>query len=318
MMDSPAFKEVFLQAFATYKEGMFELLKFDFSKPAVLFTNPFFTVIVVCLLCFILELILPKKKKYAVTGRKGFFTDLFYVVFTDILLFGFGFYALIATIEWFIKFYLQSQNPEWFSIASLPVWSQYLILFVLVDFSQWFAHFLLHRVNFLWQFHKIHHAQEELGFASTRHFHFFEFFILKPFLFIPVKLIGFSAAEYLIVHMWFGYFLTFYSHCNVKLSWGILDYIIINPETHYWHHSKNIPGKYGVNFASILNVWDMLFGFFYLPEDKSIQPELGIANDNVPKNFWGQLWFPFRALLNKKVREPQTEKKKKKIPQPGS
>jgi sterol desaturase/sphingolipid hydroxylase (fatty acid hydroxylase superfamily) len=310
-METPAFSEVFKDVFAAYKSNMIELLKFDLSHPAQLLSNPFFTILVVCLLCLVLEYTLPKKKDYPVLGRKGFFTDLFYIVFTDILLHGFGFLALITTIEWFIKFYSQSDNPELFSISALPVWSQYLLLFLMVDFSQWLAHFLLHRVNFLWQFHKVHHAQETLGFGSTRHFHFFEFFILKPFLFIPMKLVGFSAEEYFICHMWFGYFLTFYSHCNVKLSWGFLDYVIINPETHYWHHSKNVPGKYGVNFASILTLWDILFGFFYLPKDKKTEPELGIENNNVPPGFWGQLWFPFRAILSKKVREPQKAKKKK-------
>jgi sterol desaturase/sphingolipid hydroxylase (fatty acid hydroxylase superfamily) len=308
---TPPFAEVFKEYFKAFWQSMSDLLKFKFETVTDLLSNPFFTVIVVCILCFALENILPKKKNYPVLARKGFFTDLFYVVFIDIITYGFGFYAFIWTIEWFVKFYLKSDNPELFSVSALPVWLQYVILFILVDFSQWFAHFLLHRVNFLWQFHKIHHAQETLGFASTRHFHFFEFFILKPFLFIPMKLVGFSAEKYFLCHMWFGYFLTFYSHCNVKFSWGFLDYIIINPETHYWHHSKNIPGKYGVNFASILTVWDLLFGHFYLPKEKNIEPELGIPNNNVPENFWGQLWFPFRALFNKKVRDPQPQKKRR-------
>ncbi|MBC7862350.1 MAG: sterol desaturase family protein [Bacteroidia bacterium] len=311
-MPAPAFSEVFKQALSAYWHSMLDLFKFNFSKPSELFSNPFFTVIFICLFCFMLEHILPKKKNYPVTGRKGFFTDLFYVVFIDIITYGFGFYALITTIEWFIKFSFHTENPEIFAISKLPVWVQFLLLFILVDFSQWLAHFLLHRVNFLWQFHKIHHAQETLGFASTRHFHFFEFFILKPFLFIPMKLIGYSAHDYFLFHMWFGYFLTFYSHCNIKLSWGFLDYIIINPETHYWHHSKNIPGRYGVNFSSILNVWDLMFGTFYLPKDKNLQPELGLPNNNVPESFLGQLVFPFKAVFSKKVRDPRPHKKKKK------
>jgi sterol desaturase/sphingolipid hydroxylase (fatty acid hydroxylase superfamily) len=303
---APAFGLVFKEAIRQFFNSMLEL----FQTPSL--TNPLVCIAVISLACLGLELVLPKKKNYPVLGRKGFWTDIFYVVFIDVITYGFGFYALIATIEWFIKFYADTENFEWFGISALPVWGQYIILFLLVDLSQFVAHYLLHRVNFLWQFHKVHHAQEELGFASTRHFHFFEFFILKPFLFIPMKLIGYSAKDYFLMHMWFGYSLTFYSHCNVKLSWGFLDYVIINPETHFWHHSKNIPGRYGVNFASILNVWDLMIGTFYLPKDKNLQPELGIANDNVPKSFWGQLWFPFRAILNKKVRDPIPQKKRKK------
>jgi sterol desaturase/sphingolipid hydroxylase (fatty acid hydroxylase superfamily) len=170
----------------------------------------------------------------------------------------------------------------------------------------------LHRVNFLWQFHKIHHAQETLGFASTRHFHLFEFFVLKPFLFIPMKLVGFSAVNYFLCHMWVGYFLTFYSHCNVRLSWGFLDYILITPQTHYWHHSKNIPGKYGVNFASILNIWDIIFRVFYYPKDKNTEPELGVPDNNVPTTFLGQFFYPFRAIFNKSRNDAQSTNKLKK------
>lgn len=308
--EAPAFSEVFRQAFVAYWQYMKDL----FSKFS--FENSLVAVFCVSLLCLVLEYSLPRKKDYPVLGRKGFFQDLFYVVFIDVITIGFGFYAFLEALQFFMRFFLKQQfeidNAEFFNVSALPVWGQYLLLFLLVDLSQFLAYFLLHRVNFLWQFHKIHHAQETLGFASTRHFHFFEFFILKPFLFIPMKLIGYSAKDYFMFHMWFGYFLTFYSHCNVKLSWGWLDYIIINPETHYWHHSKNIPKKYGVNFASILNIWDLLLGTFYLPKDKTLQPELGIPNDNVPKGFWGQLWYPFRAIMNKKVRDPIPPRAKKR------
>jgi len=181
------------------------------------------------------------------------------------------------------------------------------VFFVVIDFLQWGAHFVLHRSNFLWQFHKIHHAQEQLGFASTRHFHFGEYLVLKPAFWIPFALCGFKTADYVIWYVWIAYMLTFLSHCNIRINWGFLKYIFITPETHFWHHSRNIPGKYGVNYASSLAVWDLLFGFFYNPKDK--EPVLGIPDNDVPESFWGQMAYPFKAIFKLKNSPEQNKDK---------
>jgi len=70
--------------------------------------------------------------------------------------------------------------------------------------------------------------------------------------------------------------------------------IVITPDNHYWHHAKNLPKPYGVNFASALCIWDHLFGTFHLPDD---EPELGIHNDDVPTDFLGQQLYPLLALF---------------------
>jgi sterol desaturase/sphingolipid hydroxylase (fatty acid hydroxylase superfamily) len=102
---------------------------------------------------------------------------------------------------------------------------------------------------------------------------------------------------YVIYYVWIAYFLTFLSHTNIKVNFGFLNYIFITPQTHYWHHSRNIPGKYGVNYASALAIWDVLFGFFYNPKDK--QPILGIPDNDVPDSFVGQMIYPFKRLFSK-------------------
>jgi len=46
-----------------------------------------------------------------------------------------------------------------------------LALFVTNDFLRWLAHYLMHRVPALWEFHKVHHSAEALNFATARRFH---------------------------------------------------------------------------------------------------------------------------------------------------
>lgn len=293
--------EVFSNTFNMYADYAMHSLK----NPA--WNNPFYIVPSICIITFILEVVLPKKKNYSLLGRKGFFLDLFYVFFIDFLLNIIGFYAMTSVVEFVFRKSLAAIGIDSVVIAdihNLPFFFQFLVAFVLVDFVQWFGHYLLHRFNFLWHFHKIHHAQEELGFASTRHFHWFEYFVFKPLLYIPFNFLNFSVAEFVGIYLWFGLFFTFFSHCNVKVNWKWFNLIFISPETHYWHHAKNIPHKFGVNYASTLTLWDHLFGFYYYPKDK--EPILGVPDQKeIPSSFLGQMIHPFKELFVKKKKNIQ-------------
>jgi sterol desaturase/sphingolipid hydroxylase (fatty acid hydroxylase superfamily) len=268
-------------------------VKHNLKNPS--FTNVYYCVLLAYLLCFFLEVILPKQRKHGLLNRKFFWQDTFYVLFNDLLIYLLGFFALCAVTEFIFLKFLSLFNIQTLIIFDIKSWHpllQVLIMFLIQDFCEFIAHILLHRSNFLWKFHKIHHAQEELGAASTRHFHFLEMCVFKPIIYLPFAMIGYSVVDYFLFQITVQNVWGFFTHCNIKVKWGILNYIINTPETHAWHHAKNIPNKYGVNYASILNIWDLLFGYFYLPKDKS--PILGVENNNVPKSFLGQLIYPFK------------------------
>lgn len=310
-MDFSSAAEAFSSGFSEYAEYM----KLSFQQPSLY--NPLIYLFLVYAATFTLEALLPKKLKYPLLGRKNFWTDIVYVLFMDFVIMFIGLAGVTTTIEFFTKKAFTAMG------VSLPLLNlhdalpntfvRFLVFFLVIDFSQWLAHFLLHRSNFLWQFHKIHHAQETLGFASTRHFHWGEYLVLKPAFWIPFGLLGFSAQIYVVYYIWIGYFLTFFSHCNVNLRFGFLNYIFITPETHYWHHSRNIPRRFGVNYASSLAIWDLLFGSFYLPKNK--QPILGIPDNDVPENFLGQQAYPFKAIFHLKSSPAQNKDAEAKVQQ---
>ena len=293
----PSFSEVFSNFSRQVGPAIGKLI----IHPA--WNNPYTVLFAVWTFMFIMEHILPKQKDYTVTGRKGFWLDLFYLFFIDFLFGIIGFIALTYTIEYFFKAWMNELGvtlPLW-DPSHVPFIVQFLIFFVVMDFCQFLAHFVLHRSSFFWAFHKIHHAQETLGFASTRHFHFMEYLVLRPFGWIPFGLLGFSDEKYILctaIYMWIAYTLVFFSHCNVKINFGFLNKLIITPNTHYWHHAKNIPRKYGVNYASVLVIWDHLFGSYYLPDDPKEQPQLGVPDNDVPENFLGQMWYPFGQVFS--------------------
>jgi sterol desaturase/sphingolipid hydroxylase (fatty acid hydroxylase superfamily) len=293
--------EAFQNGFNEYKI----MFKYLISNPSL--SNIFYIVPIICLATFLMELYLPRKMNYDPIKRKGFALDLFYVIFFDFLIMLIGFYAFAKAAEYAFKTFM-----GWFGISDfliyditlLPGIAQFLIIFIVLDLMQWLGHYLLHRFDFLWHFHKIHHAQEELGFASTRHFHWMEYFIFKPLLFLPFILLNVPLSEFLVVYLWVGLSFTFFSHANVKVKWRWFNYIFITPETHYWHHAMNMPkqARFGVNFASVLTLWDHLFGFFYYPkEEEKLVPKLGVTEQKqMPTTFIGQMIQPFQKAFGKR------------------
>jgi len=263
------------------------------------FKNAYYCVIGAYLITVILEIMLPKQRKHGTILRKNFLLDTFYVVFNDLLIYIIGFYGLCAVTELILNKGLGAIGIHSIKVTDITHWNpivQVLIMFVLQDFMEYVAHVILHRVNFLWEFHKIHHAQEELSAPSTRHFHWVEMIIFKPLIYFPFAMIGYSIIDYFIFQITVQNIWGFFTHMNIKVKWGFLNYIVNTPETHAWHHAKNIPNKYGVNFASILVIWDLLFKQFYNPPNKT--PILGVSDQkSMPTSFIGQQLYPFKKLF---------------------
>jgi len=110
-------------------------------------------------------------------------------------------------------FDLQASNPMQF----LPYWSILLIGFVVRDFVQWWVHRLLHRVDRLWEFHKVHHSVEEMGFAAHLRYHWMENVVYRTLEYIPLALLGIGLYDFFVIHIFtlaWGHF----NHSNLTVS----------------------------------------------------------------------------------------------------
>ena len=208
-----------------------------------------------------------------------------------------GYNALSNVAVAFLNKSLQTigiDNLAFFHIENFPYWTQLFILFILKDFIQYFIHRLLHKVPFLWNFHKVHHSVKEMGFAAHLRFHWMETVVYRTIEYIPLALIGFGINDFILIHLFtlsWGHF----NHSNLNVRLGIFKYIFNNPQMHIWHHSKKIPeGKTGINFGLTLSIWDYIFKTSYIPsEGKNIT--LGFQGDeNFPKNFIHQELYPLQ------------------------
>jgi sterol desaturase/sphingolipid hydroxylase (fatty acid hydroxylase superfamily) len=260
--------------------------------------NYFYWLIGVSLIAWLLEVFLPWRKDQPLF-RKDFWLDGFYILFNyflfSLLLYNALSHVAVEAFNDFLRAVFGVTNLVAIEIGSWPYALQLLLLFVVADFIQWNVHRLLHRVDWLWNFHKVHHSVKQMGFAAHMRFHFMETIVYKSIQYLPLAMIGFSIEDFFIIHM-LTLAIGHINHANVGIDYGPLKYLLNNPKMHIWHHAKALPEdrRYGVNFGISLSLWDYLFGTDYIPhEGKDI--ELGYPGDeSMPESFGGQVIAPFQ------------------------
>jgi sterol desaturase/sphingolipid hydroxylase (fatty acid hydroxylase superfamily) len=268
--------------------GYFNYLVNEILYPS--WHNYFYWLIGLSVLVWLIELALPWRKDQAAV-RKDFWLDGFYMFFNFFLFSLIGFNAVgMVGVELFNNFIglFGLKNVVAIEVGSWPIWTQYLLMFVIADFIQWNIHRLLHRVPWLWEFHKVHHSVEEMGFAAHLRFHWMESVIYKTLQYIPLAMIGFGIDDFFIIHI-IAVALGHLNHANLKLTYGPLKYLLNNPVMHLWHHAYELPaGKYGVNYGLSLSIWDYLFGTAYIPTEDG-KTRLGFEGiEDFPKKFIDQ------------------------------
>ena len=77
-------------------------------------------------------------------------------------------------------------------IRTWPFAGQFLVFLVLSDFLQWCIHNLLHRVPWLWTFHKVHHSIATMDWIGNWRFHWMEILVYKSLQWLPLALLGAS------------------------------------------------------------------------------------------------------------------------------
>ncbi len=257
--------------------------------------NYFWGLILISLLVWGLEMLFPWRKEQAIF-RKDFWLDGFYMFF-NFFIFSIAIAGVYAVLEKIMADAgLKMSAFSIIDLKTLPLWGQILMFFLVLDLVQWFTHVLLHRYEFLWQFHKVHHSVEEMGFAAHLRYHWMENILYKPLKVLGVMLLGGFEPEMAFAVHFFAITIGHLNHANIKITWGPLKYVLNSPVMHLYHHAKHLPEEYprGVNFGISLSVWDYLFKTNYIPE-ASGKIALGFEEvEQFPKTFWGQFWYGFK------------------------
>ena len=276
----------------------------NYIKQSVLFQlnweNYFYGLIIISLIVWTLEIIFPWRKNQSIF-RKDFWLDIFYMFFNFFLL---NLIILIALSNTASEIFtdllsiigISIIDLQIFDINQLPYALRLFVFFIVIDFVQWYTHTLLHKYNFLWNFHKVHHSVKEMGFAAHLRYHWMEPVVYKSIKYIPLAIMGgFTAQDVAVVHF-FNIIVGHLNHANINIDYGFLKYIFNNPKMHIWHHVKTLPEsrKNGVNYGITLSIWDYIFKTNYIPKDGR-DIEIGFeGEENFPKDFIQQELYPLK------------------------
>ncbi len=285
----------YFQVFLDGYYGYWNYLSSEILYPS--WHNYFWWLIGISVVVWSLELVFPWRKNQAAI-REDFWLDGFYMFFNFFIFSLIGYNAVSnVAVEVFNDFLalFGITNLVAFQIASWPVWSQFLLLFVLADFIQWNVHRWLHYSPWLWEFHKVHHSVEQMGFSAHLRYHWMETIVYKSVQYIPLSMIGFGLDDFFILHL-VTILIGHLNHANVKITYGPLKYVLNNPVMHLWHHAKEIPAeRNGVNYGISLSLWDYLFGTAYIP-NQNANEQLGFEDqETFPKTFFQQLTHPWNS-----------------------
>jgi sterol desaturase/sphingolipid hydroxylase (fatty acid hydroxylase superfamily) len=150
------------------------------------------------------------------------------------------------------------------ALVGTPLALKLVLFFIVEDFGLYWVHRLMH-TNYFWRTHKWHHYPKYMYWlAGVRtaipHIILFNltFILARPLLRgAPIWIFQLILAEHTFRNNWM--------HMNVawKLSW--LEWFVVTPRYHQIHHSDD-PQHYRSNMASLLTIWDRLFGTYYNPD----------------------------------------------------
>lgn len=165
---------------------------------------------------------------------------------------------------------------------------------LLFDFLFYWAHRWSHEVNWLWAGHVVHHQSDEYNLAVALRQPWFHN-IMAFFVFLPIPIIGFDPATFLIVaalHTLYQYWI--HTQAIDKLP-AVFEYILNTPSHHRVHHAIN-EQYLDKNHGGMFIIWDRLFGTFKLEEE---QPKFGITTGFQSWNpFWANVHY-FQELWEK-------------------
>ena len=210
---------------------------------------------------------------------------------------------LVATvINFFISFILidwvQYVNEKDIGLMNILNFSESLKAFsgvIVLDFTSYFIHRIIHRSKFFWRFHRVHHSEIDVDSTTSVKFHPLEAVLLLPALLIEVGLIGISFPA-IVLYNAIILPVFFVLHSNLDYPrWleRILSPVFATPEFHRVHHSDEQKFT-DSNYGDIFSLWDRIFGTFQKADPSSLRYGLKEFKDKKSQSFWYMIVNPFK------------------------
>jgi lathosterol oxidase len=176
-------------------------------------------------------------------------------------------------------------------VAGLAWPARFGIAIVVYDFVAFAVHVGLHRSEVLWSFHKVHHSSLQLDWLATTRAHMFENLVRQVAAQAPLFALGMPASTVALTLVVYAAF-ALYGHSNLRVGPRWLETVFVTPRLHRLHH---MPATSQNNFATILTVWDRLFGRF-VSRDATPLERVGVPGEinAYPQRFVAAFCQPMR------------------------
>ena len=257
--------------------------------------SPIVLIVIPCTL--LLTVAFPADRAQPVFSR-GLVQDMTWALsrsaFTTVLLAAYSAF-LIDVFHQYFHWMIFRTSFEW------PILWRVLIGHIASDFLYWVRHVAMHKVPAFWHFHAVHHSQRQLNPFTIDRAHPVEFMITLNIWFIPMYALT-TSLDVVVGYYLFRRGYDAFVHSNIGTNLGPLKYLLVTPQSHRVHHSRETR-HYDANFGATLSIWDYLFGTQHRKYDE--YPETGVSDPRFPDEsaangpfvtLTRQLFYPFRAL----------------------
>lgn len=180
-------------------------------------------------------------------------------------------------------------------LVEWPYMLELIISVMLLDFiAQWFAHYLLHRIKWMWKLHLVHHSDTNVDATTGTRHHPGDYAIREVFSLVTVLIFGIPLAYYIFYRIATVFF-TYFTHANIVLPGWLdraLSIIFITPNMHKFHHHFERPWT-DSNFGNIFSFWDRIFGTLVYDDPRKVRYGLDVLDDATADDLVYQLKVPF-------------------------
>ena len=187
-----------------------------------------------------------------------------------------------------------------------------IVIFLALELGYYIDHYLKHRIEFLWEFHKLHHSAEVLTPFTNSRVHPVDSLIYGNILAVASGtaggLIAYEFGETAVAFklfnlnafiFLFNYTFNHLYHTHAPIAFtGLVGRLLTSPVHHQLHHSTD-PRHFNRNLGGSLMIYDWLFGTLLMPSKEHRNLRFGVEGegdrfDGFAKGFVN----PIRASLS--------------------
>lgn len=196
---------------------------------------------------------------------------------------------------------------------------QVAISILSIELAFYVVHYCMHKIPWLWSFHRAHHSAEALTFFARYRGHPIELVINQignagigglltgTALYLAGLPLHAATIAAIAAYNIPIFLLNILHHSHVWISFGKLNYVVSAPIMHQLHHSAELHHR-DKNLGAVLTIYDWLFGTLYVPKTQETyrwglnDEEYGINNPHLTlRDFYLEPFrHAWRALMDRR------------------